>query len=698
MRLHPFMFAPMAAMAAASVEAATCSRSGLATPPREVTFVADSTDASSTSGVIVGTDCQETVVVANTTTIESDLQVRGQNIVHVALGRESTAVVSSDLAQHADGINEVCGCRDLTDNKMTSLSGLVLPSNLQMLVLDLNLIESASASDFPTDLRTLYMRKCGLVSLAVFDFPTKLQSLSLTGNKGLSTLNGTVLPDQLTKLSIGGSTIDKFVVLHWDGHADEGPVEPQCLRAFRFCYLSIKLTALTAKRADTMSFIRRLCPSPDAAFDAAYPVRAAVPKASSGGSTSSSSTTTTTNMTPSPSAGASETTPSGGSSHTTMYLTLGILVGLAVVVGGLVTWLIHRRKNRGKKLGVSGLQALLTETNKDSSETVSADVYSMNSAPPVSNSNSTGGFFANDVRNDEELLPYRLPREDLEIVRELATGGFGIVYLAHFYDQLVVMKQIAPKKAASNTVLLDFMAEIRLYARLEHPKVVRFIGLSWTTLFDLALIVEYMPNGDLDTLLKTNRALRNGREVFTWFSDDAQPRSKALIALDIAEALVYLHSFDPVIIHRDLKSKNVLMSEEWAAKLTDFGVSREASENTMTGGMGTGAWIAPEVLQGGRYSEKADIYSFGILLSELDTCGHPYNSNRSEADALTDAKIALLVSTNAIKPTMEPDCPASIRSVILSCVDHDPANRPTALELHYRLRRLRNESIEHGFV
>jgi serine/threonine protein kinase len=286
----------------------------------------------------------------------------------------------------------------------------------------------------------------------------------------------------------------------------------------------------------------------------------------------------------------------------------------------------------------------------------------------------------------------------VKIISELAVGGFGVVSLATFFDQEVVVKQIAPTKANSNVILKRFMDEIRLYARLEHPKIARFIGLSWTTLFDLSLVMEYMPNGDLSALLKSNRALPNGREVFTWFSEDSQPRSKTLIALDVVEALVYLHSFDPLIIHRDLKSKNVLMAEDWTAKLGDFGISRIASEETMTGGMGTTAWIAPEVLQGERYSEKADIYSFGIVLSELDTCGHPYNSNRAEDDSLTDPKIAVLVSTDAIKPTIEDDCPPAIRDVILSCVEFDPAKRPNAMDLHFRLRSLRSEALSGGFV
>lgn len=306
--------------------------------------------------------------------------------------------------------------------------------------------------------------------------------------------------------------------------------------------------------------------------------------------------------------------------------------------------------------------------------------------PPSSGS----GYLSNDVRNDEDLIPYRLPIEDVVIQKELATGGFGIVHLAQLYGHHVVVKQILPK-AMSKDLLRRFMDEIRLFARMDHPKIVHFVGLAWTNLMDLSLIVEFMPRGDLTTLLRQKRSEKDSRRTFSWVGESSEPRSKVDIALDTAEALVYLHSFDPTIIHRDIKSRNVLLNNEWEAKISDFGISRETSgESTMTGGMGTTAWIAPEVLQGERYTESADIFSFGIMLSEVDTCGHPYNSNRSEENALTDAKIALLVSTDAIKPTIEDDCPPEIRDLILQCVSFNPSERPTAVALHYQLRSIAN--------
>ena len=140
------------------------------------------------------------------------------------------------------------------------------------------------------------------------------------------------------------------------------------------------------------------------------------------------------------------------------------------------------------------------------------------------------------------------------------------------------------------------MNEIRLCARLEHPKIVKFVGISWSTLQDLAVLSEFMSNGDVTGLIRKERKKPEGSRLLHWFPQGGFPATKTSISADTADALVYLHSFQPTVIHRDLKSKNVLLSETWEAKLSDFGISRVASlEESMTSNIGTIAWIAPEV-------------------------------------------------------------------------------------------------------
>ncbi|KAJ0389467.1 hypothetical protein ATCC90586_007386 [Pythium insidiosum] len=173
---------------------------------------------------------------------------------------------------------------------------------------------------------------------------------------------------------------------------------------------------------------------------------------------------------------------------------------------------------------------------------------------------------------------------------------------------------------------LELVEEIKLNAALHHPNIVSFIGAAWTTRADLQAIFEFVPGGDLRTWLEATP-----RTPWT--------RQKTLVALDVAYALAYLHSRQPsALVHRDVKSHNVLLTSteglgssmtmtmttttetetaaaaetaavarstatRLTAKLCDFGVSRAQSSNhSMTTGVGTSRWLAPEViLGGGRY-------------------------------------------------------------------------------------------------
>lgn len=283
---------------------------------------------------------------------------------------------------------------------------------------------------------------------------------------------------------------------------------------------------------------------------------------------------------------------------------------------------------------------------------------------------------------ESSLVKYRIPSTDLKIGKAIAKGGFGIVYVANYHGDQVVLKKILPEKASDDRCLAAFLDEIKLCSTLTHDKIVRFIGVSWNTLSDMAVVLEFMPNGDLEQLLRRQADRKSSHPgEFDWYQNSASLPSKAALALDIMEAIVYLHSFPSPIIHRDLKAKNVLLSKSYEAKLSDFGISREWQvDTTMTAGIGTMAWIAPEVLRGERYTEKADIYSLGVVLSELSTCCKPF-------EGVTNALIVLKV-TSEEKPDMGPDCPEDIRELALRCLSYNASDRPSAMVAHYEMRTL----------
>lgn len=107
------------------------------------------------------------------------------------------------------------------------------------------------------------------------------------------------------------------------------------------------------------------------------------------------------------------------------------------------------------------------------------------------------------------------------------------------------------------------------------------------------------------------------------------------------------------MIHRDLKSRNILLSGTHEAKLIDFGISRERLDRTMTAGVGTSLWMAPEVMTGEKYDDKADVFSFGVVLSELDSHTLPYTQVKQEmlnthGRQITDATLLQRVAMGTV--------------------------------------------------
>lgn len=127
----------------------------------------------------------------------------------------------------------------------------------------------------------------------------------------------------------------------------------------------------------------------------------------------------------------------------------------------------------------------------------------------------------------------------------------------------------------------------------------------------------------------------------------------------------------------------MLLNRDLEAKLTDFGVSRQRLDGTMTAGVGTSLWMAPEVMMGERYDDKADIFSLGVMLSELDVHSLPY---AREKQTMSDAVLLHRIASGTARVAFSPHSPREFQALGLACVSVDPRDRPTAAEALYRMQ------------
>ncbi|MBA0791495.1 hypothetical protein Gohar_016072 [Gossypium harknessii] len=217
-----------------------------------------------------------------------------------------------------------------------------------------------------------------------------------------------------------------------------------------------------------------------------------------------------------------------------------------------------------------------------------------------------------------------------------------------------------------------FTQEVAVWHKLDHPNVTKFIGATMGS-SDLniqtengqigmpsnmcCVVVEYCPGGALKSYLIKNRRRKLAFKVVVQ------------LALDLARGLSYLHS--KKIVHRDVKTENMLLDKTRTVKIADFGVARlEASNpNDMTGETGTLGYMAPEVLNGNPYNRKCDVYSFGICLWEIYCCDMPYPD-------LSFSEVTSAVVRQNLRPEIPRCCPSSLANVMKRCWDANPDKRP----------------------
>lgn len=341
---------------------------------------------------------------------------------------------------------------------------------------------------------------------------------------------------------------------------------------------------------------------------------------------------------------------------------------------------IGRSNSEGNNLGSRG------EGSLSSNGMVRADQIDLRSLDE-----QLDGLFA---RLPTRALDTGTPREEweidlskLELKNVVAHGTYGTVYRGTYDNQDVAVKLLdwgedgIATSGDTATLRASFRQEVAVWQQLDHPNVTKFVGASMGTSNlrvplnnssrdvqpsfpsrACCVVVEYISGGNLKQFLIRNRKKKLPFKVVI------------RLALDLARGLSYLHS--KKIVHRDVKTENMLLDTQRTVKIADFGVARVEAQDPrdMTGTTGTIGYMAPEVLDGKPYDHKCDVYSFGICLWEIYCCAMPY------AD-LSFTEVSSSVVAQNLRPQIPRCCPSSLANVMKRCWDGHPEKRPEMAEV-----------------
>eukprot|EP00727_Mastigamoeba_balamuthi_P008187 m51a1_g399 putative serine threonine kinase (1307) ;mRNA; r:712954-718306 len=252
---------------------------------------------------------------------------------------------------------------------------------------------------------------------------------------------------------------------------------------------------------------------------------------------------------------------------------------------------------------------------------------------------------------------WAIAARDVEMGKEVTErGNFGIVFKGVWRSQTVAVKKFFRQKVDSITMaeIEHQIKEISLLSDIRHPNIVLFLG-ACTEPCNMFVVTEWMDNGSLLQLLSSSSQIDRQRGV--------------AILTSTCSALTYLHQCN--IVHRDLKSSNILLSKSMDVKVSDFGMAAVKTANKVSTLCGSIGWMAPEVLSDGTYTEASDVYSFGVVMNEILTCEVPFKGLNKVA-----VSREILMGRRPDIPKKTGGYPSQYVDLMCRCWDQQPSHRP----------------------
>ncbi|EFA78013.1 leucine-rich repeat-containing protein [Heterostelium album PN500] len=283
----------------------------------------------------------------------------------------------------------------------------------------------------------------------------------------------------------------------------------------------------------------------------------------------------------------------------------------------------------------------------------------------------------------------RITKEQLQFQKLIGEGGSALVYMGMYKGKTVAIKKLKVGGASEDEdagqdsefllskAFTEFRRECWILSGLDHHE--NIVGLLGLCLNPLAIVTEFLPDGNLHGYLNK----QSGKRL---------PWKLAIeLSLDIALGMEYLHSSSPPILHRDLKSPNILMTTDKEkgrilAKVADFGLSG-LQHTIIERCVVNPVWLAPEIMSGGEATTKSDIYSFGVILWEILTCSE-FFGEISFMSVLEDMVIA------GKRPAIPDWCHPTFTKLIEDCWNNDPKKRPPFTAIVSTLKQLQSSVID----
>ncbi|CAL8299747.1 unnamed protein product [Boreogadus saida] len=249
---------------------------------------------------------------------------------------------------------------------------------------------------------------------------------------------------------------------------------------------------------------------------------------------------------------------------------------------------------------------------------------------------------------------WEISRDTLKLERKLGAGQFGEVWMGIYNNE----RKVAIKNLKIGTMSVEeFLAEANMMKALQHPRLVRLFAV--VTKEPIYIVTEYMENGSLVDFLKTTEG---GNLTLSTLID---------MSSQVAEGMAFIEHRN--YIHRDLRAANILVSHQHICKIADFGLARLIKDNEYTAREGAKfpiKWTSPEAINFGTFSIKSDVWSFGILLTEIVTYGRLPYPGMSNPEVIQNLE-------EGYRMPRPDNCPEGLYNIMLMCWSEEPENRPT---------------------